>query len=92
MSLFRNIWSRISHTATAFSVLPCFFLALAMTAVTSNAHAYIGPGIGIGTLSAILGLIATFFVAIFAILYYPIKRVLRRCKKSQEPTGSESEQ
>ena len=63
-----------------------------MTAVASNAQAYIGPGIGIGTLSAILGLIATFFVAIFAILFYPIKRVLRKRKKSQEPPGSESEQ
>ena len=32
-------------------------LFLAMTAVASNAHAYIGPGIGIGTMLAILGLL-----------------------------------
>ncbi len=42
---------------------------------------YIGPGIGGGIIAAILGIIGSFFIALFGILYYPIKRALKRRKK-----------
>lgn len=46
----------------------------------SPAFAYIGPGVGTGVIAVILGIIASLFLAIFTILYYPIKRYLRNRK------------
>ena len=45
--------------------------------------AYIGPGMGGGVIAAIFGIIAAFFLGLWGILYYPIKRTLnnRKVKK-----------
>lgn len=60
---------------TRFKVL----IALVSIALSAGpAAAYIGPGIATGALGAVLGVIGGIFLAIFAVLYYPIKRVLRR--------------
>ncbi len=44
------------------------------------ALAYIGPGLGAGTLAAILGVLASLFLALFAIFWYPLKRLLKKTK------------
>ena len=41
---------------------------------------YIGPGMAGGAVAAIFGLVAAFFLGIFGILYYPIKRALKNKK------------
>ena len=45
--------------------------------------AYIGPGMGGGAIAAIFGLIAAFFLGLWGILYYPIKRALKNRKKKK---------
>ena len=47
----------------------------------SPLFAYIGPGMGGGVLAAIFGIIAAFFLGLWGILYYPIKRALKNKKK-----------
>ncbi len=42
--------------------------------------AYIGPGMGGGIIAAILGIIAAFFLGLWGILYYPIKRAFKNKK------------
>ena len=42
--------------------------------------AYIGPGMGGGIIAAIFGIIAAFFLGLWGILYYPIKRALKKRK------------
>tara|TARA_Y100001968_G_scaffold39339_1_gene29940 strand:- start:663 stop:890 length:228 start_codon:yes stop_codon:yes gene_type:complete len=42
--------------------------------------AYIGPGMAGGVIAAIFGFIAAFFLALWGILYYPIKRALKKNK------------
>lgn len=42
--------------------------------------AYIGPGMGGGIIAAIFGIIAAFFLGLWGILYYPIKRALKNKK------------
>jgi len=42
---------------------------------SQQALAYIGPGMGAGTLGVLLGLIGSVFLAIFAFFWYPIKRL-----------------
>ena len=42
---------------------------------------YIGPGMGGGVIVAIFGIIAAFFLGLWGILYYPIKRAFKNKKK-----------
>lgn len=53
-----------------------------------NAYAYLGPGLGVGTIGAILGVLGSILLAIFAVLYYPIKRLFKKIKKPQNKDKS----
>ena len=55
-------------------------LALAATLVPGAALAYIGPGVGAGAFAAVVGVIGSIFLAIVGVVYYPIKRMLKRKK------------
>ncbi len=47
------------------------------------AEAYIGPGVGAGALTAVFGVIGSIFLAIVAVIYYPIKRLLKGRKPAR---------
>ena len=51
---------------------------------TSQSFAYIGPGMGGGIIAAIFGIIAAFFLGLWGILYYPIKRALKNKKNNRK--------
>lgn len=54
--------------------------------ISLPSYAYIGPGIGGGVLAATFGFLAAIVLALFAILYYPIKRAINNKKiKKSEP-------
>lgn len=63
------------------------FIGLLMMLFSSNAPAYVGPGLGVGTIGALLGIAATIIVALFAILWYPFRRLAKKLKTS----GSEKQ-
>ena len=48
------------------------------------AKAYVGPGLGAGTIAVILGVLGSIFIALFAFLWYPLKRLLKKIKKSKQ--------
>lgn len=50
-----------------------------------TAHAYIGPGAGLSLLGALWALILALLTAVAFILIWPLKRILRRNRKSREP-------
>ncbi|WP_284165767.1 hypothetical protein [Frigidibacter sp. SD6-1] len=52
------------------------------------ALAYIGPGVGAGAIGAVIGVIGAIFLAIFAVLWYPIKRMLKGKKKPGATNGA----
>ena len=54
----------------------CFFNANLL-------FAYIGPGMGGGAIAAIFGIFAAFFLGLWGILYYPIKRAFKNKKKKK---------
>jgi len=56
--------------------------------------AYIGPGVGAGALAAVVGVVGSIFLALFAVLYYPVKRMIRKRKQkaASTPEGSVSEE
>ena len=49
----------------------------------NSLFAYIGPGMGGGVIAAIFGIIAAFFLGLWGILYYPIKRAFKNKKKKK---------
>ena len=68
----------------------CAIAVLALSAPTL-AHAYIGPGLGAGALAAVLGVIGSIFVGLFAVIYYPIKRVLKKRRAAAGPQSPKPE-
>ena len=56
-------------------------LIIALLSINSSVFAYIGPGIGGGIIAGVLGVIGAVLLALFGILYYPIKRMLKNRKK-----------
>jgi hypothetical protein len=52
--------------------------------VPATAHAYVGPGLGLGALGVILGIISSILLAIVGIFWYPIKRFIRKLRKAKE--------
>ena len=50
----------------------------------NSLFAYIGPGMGGGVIAAIFGIIAAFFLGLWGILYYPIKRALKNKRKNKK--------
>ena len=47
------------------------------------AYAYLGPGIGGGLLIATLGVVIAIFAAIFGVIWFPLKRFLKRRKEKK---------
>ncbi len=54
------------------------------------AHAYLGPGLGAGTISVVLGVLASIFLAVFAIVWYPFKRWRNKRKAQQKKTDEKA--
>ncbi len=60
--------------------------SIVLSVLLSNpAFAYVGPGLGVGTIAAIGGVIFSVLLAIFAVIWYPLKRLIRS-KKSKNIT------
>ena len=66
-------------TFIELSLISLFLVLL----ISQPAMAYVGPGAGIAALGAFLAIVAGVIAAIFGFLWYPIKRLLRKRKKSQ---------
>lgn len=55
---------------------------------TQPAYAYVGPGLGAGAIAAVIGIVGAVFLALFAILFYPIKRALKKRKANKKDEQS----
>ena len=60
---------------------PILMTALVLAMQPGIAMAYIGPGVGLGAIGAVVGVIGAVFLAIFAVVWYPIKRMMKGGKK-----------
>ena len=49
-----------------------------------NAFAYVGPGLGLGAVGAIFGVIFTIILAIIGVFWYPLKRMYKKKKLDHE--------
>jgi hypothetical protein len=56
--------------------------ALLITALPTPALAYGGPGLGLGVISAVFGVLGALLLGFIAILWYPFKRLIRRFRRA----------
>ena len=59
------------------------FLFISLLLISLPSYAYIGPGMGGGVIMAVIGFLAAIFLGLFGILYYPIKRALKKRKDNK---------
>ena len=74
---------------SARTLAPLFLLSLVLSA--TPAHAYVGPGAGAGMIAVVLGILASIVMGFFAILWYPIKRMMRKSKAAKAAASARSE-
>jgi hypothetical protein len=56
-------------------------MALFLIASPGAAMAYTGPGLGLGAIGVAFGIIGSILLGIVSIVWYPIKRLIRRLRK-----------
>ena len=54
--------------------LPVTVPALLVLTLSAPAHAYVGPGAGLGVIGTLVGIVAAIVLAMFGLLWYPLKR------------------
>lgn len=64
-------------------------LLAALALMPGAAHAYIGPGMGLGVIASVLGVVAAFFMALIGLLWFPLKRLVKRRKAAAGPETAE---
>jgi hypothetical protein len=77
-------WNTIflEYYISEFDIMRNILLLFLLFFVPMSVYAYIGPGMGAGTIGVIIGILMSIFLALFAILWYPFKRLLKKKKKS----------
>ena len=53
--------------------LTSFLIFAIAVSSTGTAQAYVGPGLGLGAVGAVLGVALSVILALFAIFWYPLK-------------------
>ncbi len=59
-------------------------VAVPLIVLAEPAMAYIGPGIGVGMIATVLGILTAIGLAIFAVFWYPLKRLYKKIAASQK--------
>lgn len=77
------------HTAVRTKALGAASLALMLTA--SPALAYVGPGLGLATIGAIIGGLAAVVLAIVGVFWYPIRSMMKKRKAAAAPDEAQKD-
>ena len=64
-------------------------LASTIVLMPATAQAYIGPGMGLGLVASILGLVAVFFMVLMALIWFPLKRKLRQSREMRQARATD---
>jgi flagellar motor component MotA len=60
-------------------------VAACLVLTAAPAAAYIGPGVGAGMIATVLGILTAIALAIFAVVWYPLKRLFKRNTHPKAP-------
>ncbi len=59
------------------------FISFVFCLFISPSFAYLGPGMGGGAIAATLGIIVAIIASIFGLIWFPLKRLIKRKKKNK---------
>jgi hypothetical protein len=62
-------------------LLIMYFLLVLFLFYPLPAAGYVGPGLGLGAVGVILGILFSVFLALLGIFWYPIKRLIKKFRK-----------
>lgn len=60
------------------------FYILILISITLPSFAYLGPGVGGGLILATLGIVFAIFALLFGLIWFPIKRLIKKRKKNKD--------
>lgn len=60
-----------------------FLGVIALLAYSPTTWAYIGPGLGAGVIAAVIGIVGGMAMLIVGIVWYPLKRLIRRLRSKK---------
>lgn len=72
-------------------ILPALLPAALLALMPAMAQAYVGPGMGLGLIASLLGLVAAFAMVLVAVVWFPLKRALRKRRAGAETGGTAAE-
>ena len=55
---------------------------------TTSSFAYLGPGVGGGVIAATIGIIVAIFAVLFGLIWFPVKRLLKKRKENKSQDQS----
>ena len=65
------------------SRIPALVFLVILLGASSPAHAYLGPGLSLGAVIIIVGVLFSVALALYGLLWYPLKRRLKASRKAQ---------
>jgi len=60
------------------------FSSIIFCLITTSSFAYLGPGVGGSVIAATIGIIVAIFAALFGLIWFPVKRLLKKRKEKKE--------
>ena len=55
--------------------------AILLTMIPTIAQAYSGPGVGLGAIGVVLGIVGSVFLMTVSLIWYPVKRMVRGLRR-----------
>ena len=60
------------------------FSSIIFCLISTSSFAYLGPGVGGGIIASTIGIIFAIFAIIFGLIWFPIKRLIKKRKIKKE--------
>ena len=60
------------------------FSSIIFCLIATSSFAYLGPGVGGSVIAATIGIIVAIFAALFGLIWFPVKRLLKKRKEKKE--------
>jgi hypothetical protein len=63
-------------------------VAVCLLSLATSAEAYVGPGMGLGVIAAVVGFLTAILLALAGMVWYPVKRMLRARRAAAAPEAA----
>ena len=60
------------------------FSSIIFCLISTSSFSYLGPGVGGGVIAATIGVVLAIIAALFGLIWFPVKRLLKKRKEKKE--------